>query len=184
MEQNIVGLQAPWITVLGKLQAMFEGDAEVEVKCPDMEANPFVINIDTINSTKCEALKKVLKTHYEFGNITVDIFVRVIDDGSETEEPTIEDFAEAFAGNPVFVTTATIENPMGQEFDHVIFAKEVIQFYNDDISDIYGNFNGTVEQVACDILNRGDVNFSTSNGSEDVEEEDDEVEVVEDDEEI
>jgi hypothetical protein len=177
MEQQNLGLQAPWITILGKLQAMFAEDGEVEVKCPDMEANPFVINIDTINATKCEALKRVLKTHYELGNVTVDIVVRVIDDGVQ-EDPTIEDFIEAFSGNPVFVTTASVTNPMGQTFDHVIFAKEVIQFYNDDISDIYGNFNGTVEQVACDILNRGDINFSTSNGSEESADDEEEAEEV------
>ena len=50
---------------------------------------------------------------------------------------------------------------------YVIFAKEIIQFFNDDLSDIYGNANFIVADLARERCNIGqNMYFCTANGSE------------------
>lgn len=34
----------------------------------------------------------------------------------------------------------------------ILFAKEVLQFYNDDVTDIFGNFNELAAHVFADII--------------------------------
>ena len=54
---------------------------------------------------------------------------------------------QALAGNTYFDSVLTTKNPFGGSRAYAIFAPKVIQFFNDDLSDAYSNFNDVAGQV-------------------------------------
>ena len=54
----------------------------------------------------------------------------------------------AFAGNPIVSEIVAVETPFQTTVDYCVFKKEVIQFYNDEMMDINGNYNGLAHDIA------------------------------------
>lgn len=69
-------------------------------------------------------------------------------------------YETAFSGNSIFskVVSASI---MGLDLGYCIFSSEIVQFWNDDLSDYYGNFNGLAEDIAREVLKETSVFFCT-----------------------
>lgn len=160
-----VGIEAPWWRIYKEISNLFAPDKEIEISKMD-ESDPSVckFTISSKNAAKIAALEKIVKNHFVIGNVTLDISFEYIKDGGNI---TADDFEAAFEGNSNYVTSKVISKGPFQDITYVIFAKEIIQFFDDDLTDIYGNFNGTVEEVASDICNKSsNINFSTANGTE------------------
>ena len=115
---------------------------------------------------KIAALEKVIKNVFNLGNVTLTVnFVHERED----EDVTAQDFIDAFEGNSNFVTVEETSKGLFQNLVYVIFAKEILQFFNDDLSDIYGNANLIVADAANDVCNKSkekEMYFCTSNGTE------------------
>ena len=96
------------------------------------------------------------------GNITV-----VLNYEDTSDHATIEDYTEAFKDTGYLVACESMETPMGN-FECPIFAKEIIQFFNDDTTDIYGNENIIVADAVREVSKDKDYHIliSTSNGTE------------------
>ena len=60
----------------------------------------------------------------------------------------------AFAGNPLFEEVKSTTFPLVG----LIMTKSVVQFFNDDLKDFYGNFNGVTSQVVNDLIHKWYVN--------------------------
>lgn len=146
-EQN-VGISSPWMTYYKKLVALFFDDPELEVKWIEDEKN---IIIESTNTFKIMALEKLLAPVVTFGNVTITVKC-LVKDGSEESVAAI--FRTAFAGNP-HISEVIEQETMGcidQTF--VLFKPEVIQFFNDDITDYHGNWNGLSEDIMREVINK------------------------------
>lgn len=165
MENNKrLTLEAPWNTYRKMLNALFEYDPEIEVgdviDAIGCQTIDYSIGIMVKNHRKFEALQKLLPANKEFGSINVAIYVY---DMENEEKNDIEVFKDLFNDNPIVSTFEKIKLPDGSERNFVCFRPEVIQFYDDDISDCYGNYNGLAEDIARAVFGdrAGDVSFST-----------------------
>ena len=134
-------LTAPWYEHQKKLAAMFELDEEVSVS-PVSDAAPendYSKNISVMvsNHAKAAALGKILKKSVEFGGVTLNVTVVDV----SAEETPAELAKAAFAYNRMVHDVRTDTDAAGAEHTYVIFESDVMQFFNDDLSDYQGNFN-------------------------------------------
>ena len=158
-------LSPPWYTYANMLKAVFEKDELVEVS--DLEKNEdengeYTITLTCKTERKCEALKKVLKTSVNFGKVTVVVNLTVEDDAVISEKAQI--FDDAFTGNPLYHGVVAVKTPWGVDDNYAVFDKGVIQFYNDDLSDLYNNYTAVVADVVKEITKgrkETDVRIST-----------------------
>ena len=61
-------------------------------------------------------------------------------------------FKTLFAGNPIVMTMETHTDPAGGQWNYVVFTPEVVQFYNDNLADYHGNWNGLAEEIAYEVF--------------------------------
>ncbi len=152
------GIQEPWVTTYNKIYALFGNDLDLTISnLNERTPGNYVIIISSQNNAKLESIKKILKNHFDFGNVTLDIeFIPENDD----EKITDSDFRNAFNCNENLAEVRSIETPDGFHRTYVVFEKEVVQFYNDDLTDLYGNYNGLMEDIARELFNEVDASIS------------------------
>lgn len=150
----IMGLSSPWFFFHKEVQALFGRDSEVHVKdLADLGEGKFGFLILVSNLAKAQAIKAILPQTVPLGNITISITVLGPDedDINCSEVPVVELYNTAFSGNPIFEQTLS-KSICGMTFNYCIFKKEVIQFWNDDLSDYCGNYNGLATDIAKEVL--------------------------------
>ena len=139
-----LGLAAPWQTLFSQLHNLFRGDPEIALTQSEHE-----IEIKVATQVKADALAQLLPPSYHFGNVTVA--VKVIP-GNAKGESTGSVARDAFAGNAAVVDIADISAPGGGRFTYVLFKPEIVQFYNDDLSDLNGLCTTFYAAIAQDTL--------------------------------
>ena len=157
-------LSPPWITLLSEVKALFKDDPEVEVVYD--EAN-YVIRLMVTNQAKAEALDKIVRHEVAFGNVTARITVKYTEKNQSEFDAKIATFKTAFAGNPAFVNVIVGGNPVMGQVGYVMFKKEVVQFYNDNLADPEGNESTLYATIAKDVLD-SHPGFYFSTDSEDL----------------
>ena len=152
-----LNLSSPWVTYYRKIEALFGKDKDITI-----EYNNDVpeIKLFVTDEEKAEAIAKLLPMSETFGNVTLKISV---------VPPNVEDlnvvelFRTAFKDNPILDSVEAVIDPVTQaEFDYVVFKKEVIQFFDDDLSDINGNCTTLSEDIARDVFPNERIFFCTS----------------------
>lgn len=145
-------IEAPWYTFNKKVKALFEKDPAIEVS--DIYAYPkeegvYGFNISATDEEKYRALKVLIPEQVKFGNIMLKI--SIFDESLERE--TIGDlFATLFEGNAIFRDVQEVEDFTGAAHTFVRFNPEVIQFFDDDISDYSGIWSGLAQDIAKEVF--------------------------------
>ena len=150
---NKVQLASPWENFYHEIDALFKNDPDVKVKF-DEENNVVQLFVD--NQEKADALTQILPTERTFGNVTVYVEVLPADKTNNVADL----FQAAFKGNPAIAYIKTIE-VFGAPMTYVLFKKEVVQYYNDDLSDIHGNRSTLYQDIAKDIFDEAGIFFCT-----------------------
>ena len=159
--QTKVDVSPPWYTLLHKFEALFGDDPELTV---GFESNDdgYFITLESRNSTKLDALEKMLKPALDFGNVGVKLKFKVSNDAPSTYERAID----AFSGNPMFEDILPRSFMPGAQIDQVcvIMKKDIVQFFNDNLDDFYGNLNLLPTDIAKEIFadEDGTLQFSIS----------------------
>ena len=143
-------LSAPWVTYVNKVKALFEKDPEIEITFLNSNWSPRLI-IKTDNSNKAAALGIVFPNEKIFGNIT--LFIDIIGDIESAAFECDQDIITAlFDGNPVFAFSELVHDIFGGSILYVVFKNEVVQFFNDNLNDIYGNISTLYQNIAKEIF--------------------------------
>lgn len=151
-------ISAPWITFSKEVEQLFKRDPEVKVLYNDKNKELTLLVTDY---EKTEALKKILPEKKEFGNVAVHLKVLY----KEYVKTTEDIFNAAFKGNPAFKYTfafKTDTNPI----TYVVFAKEVVQYWNDDMSDPHGITSTLYQNIANNVFEHDGAIYSTDSDSE------------------
>lgn len=138
-------LSPPWITFVHEIEALFAADPDVKVK---FDENKNIVKLYVADTDKAEALEKLIPSKKEFGNIVIVVEVIPPNLGEMSEEQL---FKKAFAGNPAVSYTASYDNPLGH-LTYIVFKKEVVQFFNDQLDDINGNKSMLLQDIASDVF--------------------------------
>ena len=150
-------LAAPWTTYYRQLQSFFKKDEEVKVIFDNQNAS---IKIFVENPTKADALTLLLPTAKSFGNVTVNVSVIPANTTAVSAKVDLDPkndqqlFNYALYGNKAVSFIQEVGFMGNQKFMYVVFDKEVVQFYNDDISDIRGLCHTLYQDIANTIFEK------------------------------
>lgn len=144
-----VGLAPPWSSYCSMLKELFKGDPDVTVVY-DIEGENKEIKLLVHGEKKADALSRVLPDHKDFGNVCLKL--TVVPENDDEEVSRVELFKRAFDGNGNVSSIVDVELPFGGTLHYVVFKGEVVQYYDDNLSDAYGNTNTLYEDVAREIF--------------------------------
>jgi len=145
-----LNLITPWGEYYAELNALFGDDPEVSVELADAG---YEVRLRVENPEKAEAIRQLLPTEKRFGNIVLKI--TVIPANAEYSDPA-NLFQTAFAGNPAFSYARSSKDIPGvPDFNYIVFANKVVQYYNDDLSDVNGLRSTLYQDIAREVF--GDI---------------------------
>lgn len=147
-----MNLSAPWYTYAKKVKAFFAYDDEVTIgeleklDDPSTTGGSYLLTITVKSPTKAYALEKLIRPDTVFGD--THVFTDVALEGVDGTEGILR---AAFKGHFAVEDVATKATPGGNSV-YLRFQPEIIQFYNDDLSDYSGNYTELIHKVAADII--------------------------------
>lgn len=151
-----LNITCPWVTLYDQINAMFASDPSVRVVLLDSEKTIYVY---AESAAKSSAINKLLKHDYNFGGVEVKVIVLP---PNPKKTPNAEPFLlkdakqvveTAFKDNSALSRAVWSALPITQDALYVAFANRVVQFFNDDLSDINGNCSTLYHCIAHDIFN-------------------------------
>ena len=143
-------LSAPWVIYAKEVTELFREDPEIIV-CYDEGSNTIRLYVE--NAEKADALTKLLPAEKTFGNVTVRT---VVFPANVSAPPKVSLFQTAFKGNPVFVGASTVEGIFTNPVSYVVFKNKVVQYYADNLHDLYGNCSTLYQEIAKDVFGEDD----------------------------
>ncbi len=165
MEKSaITKLSPPWYAYHRKVQAMFGRDPEVHVKdLAEIGECRYSYMILISDKEKAKAIKAILPQNVKMGNIEIDLAILGPDedDIDPLDKSDSEIYETAFSENPIFEKTA-VRSFGPFETSYCIFKKEVIQFWNDDLYDYYGNYSRLASDIARELFNPSEIQYCIS----------------------
>ena len=154
IELKKVGLSSPWAIYYRQLEAFFKNDPDIEMAFNNED---HVITMRVESPVKAEALEQLLPAEKTFGNVTVHLNIIPAD----IKNDKLALLAKALDGNPIVNDITTVES-MGMEASFIIFRREVVQYFNDDLSDAHGLCSTLYQDLAKEIFGEdAGVYFST-----------------------
>ncbi|HEX8230199.1 MAG TPA: hypothetical protein VF826_12925 [Chloroflexia bacterium] len=152
-----VGLSPPWYTLWNKIDKAIGADPGFKVEPLQDNGNGTYTVLIKAQGGDPTPLAAVLKKSHTLGNITVyvevqELHVDVL--SINTPDELVGALKGALKGNPYFVQALEPEPSPYFPVPSVVavITPSVIQFYNDDLSDYYRNFNGLAAEVFAEIL--------------------------------
>lgn len=176
---------SPWAEYYRKIQAFFKYDCAVNVIYD--EAAPEIKIYVNNNAPKADALTQLLPETKEFGNVTLRITIvptngdtgidpnyrygsgyrrrqYIISDSfsSENKSRSVRDlFFDALNGNDAF-SFGNVIHLQTNDVIYFVFKNEVVQYYNDDLGDYFGQCSTLYQNLAADIFKpASNVHFCT-----------------------
>lgn len=146
-----LNLSAPWIVFYREVEAMFKHDGEVHVVY-DEDNMELYLYVD--RAAKAAALAKLLPAEKDFG--AVKLKITVVPANDEQAEDIRDIYGAAFYGNPALSFIRNVHGIFSNGLKYVVFRKEVVQYWVDDLGDIYGQRSTLYQDIAKDIFGEAD----------------------------
>lgn len=160
----IIRKSAPWVTYYREVDALFKKDKEVLVVF-DEENIELKIYVD--NQEKASAIRYLMPNEKEFGDVILKIKV-IPSNGKQLRDvgtTNIVDIAsDAFRCNNAVCAITDVRAAF--DLVYVIFKKEVVQYFDDNLGDINGNCSTLYEVIARDVLNDVGIKYCTDCGKD------------------
>lgn len=155
-------LAPPWVTYVNEIKALFEGDKDVRVTYDNDKVE---INIYVEEFRKARAIEEILPISKQFGKVELKIYVipANVDENGDLSKCTYgQIFDAAFKGNPAYSFSVDIDSVFTNVLTYVVFTNKVVQFFNDNLNDVYGNMSTLYQEIASDVFEtKGNVFFCT-----------------------
>ena len=153
MSENVrLKLSPPWITYFNEIKALFEHDVQIKLNFTED-----TIKLYVDNPAKAYALSQILPEEKVFGNITVKVIVIPANEDASFAEDTYtigEIFEMAFKNNPIYAFVYEVPQIFNNRIVYVVFKNKVVQFFNDNLSDVYGNVSTLYQNIAYDVFTK------------------------------
>jgi len=156
-----VKLSPSWTTVEKKIRALFNGDEDITIKPMKRLADGNLeLSLEGPDACKMIALSSIMKTKYNFGNFNLNLVFKTTN-GKEVGPIEVDEwyddlygvYEDAFCSTPAVIDVKEVQDITPADIVVIEFKKEVVQFFNDDLTDYYGNWNGLYTDIAKELLN-------------------------------
>lgn len=161
-----LNLSSPWVVYYRKLSAFFKEDSEVRITYDEIEQE---IKLYVDNAEKAVALEKLLPHEQNFGNVTLYITIvpankTTFDSVKVAYSTSSSDIIQICFNNKAVVGIKVVDGIMTNRIIFVIFKKEVVQYFTDNIGDYHGICSILYQDLAKEIFGNIDgVFFCTDN---------------------
>ncbi|PEI86307.1 hypothetical protein [Bacillus toyonensis] len=163
MQENVQAqpqLSPPWITYFNELRNSIGADPTVTVGPLIPVGGNYIILVHALSNEKARALATLLKSSIQFGNVSVTVIVTNNENEIVNPFPCPLDafeiahlFQVALENNPYFEQVVVQPQfPGGVNVVFPVFKVEVIQFFNEDISNLCQTFTGVAANVFRDVM--------------------------------
>ena len=142
----------PWVIVIRKFEALFDGDPQIACNANFSGAHPSIV-LACNNGDKVAALLKILPTEIEFGNVKLTVTVDGVP-SNRAFTSKVELFDTAFNGNPAYAYSVCPAEEGYQWIGttYVVFNNCVVQFAADNLNDCHGIISTLYETIAGELL--------------------------------
>lgn len=160
----IIKKSAPWVTYYREVNELFKKDKEVFVVFDEENVE---LKIYVKDQIKASAIQYLMPTEKEFGNVVIKIDV-IPANGKELREVSTSNIVtiacDAFRDNDAVYMVTDVRAVF--DLVYVIFRKEVVQFFDDNIGDINGNCSTLYEVIARNVFKDIGIKYCTDCGKE------------------
>lgn len=149
-------IEAPWYTFQKKVKALFDKDPDITVNDvveSDNDEEDYSFDILIKNHEKFIAMDRLLPKLRKFGNVILKVYIYDMENSNDVN-PVLSLYRTLFDKNPIVKDIVENVDPTGTAHDYVRFQPEVIQFFDDDLSDYSGNWNGLAQDIARELFDR------------------------------
>lgn len=157
-----IKLSSPWDIFYREVNELFKEDPEIRVVYNE-ETNEIKLYVES--SVKATALNDLLPEEMTYGNVTQKI--TVVPANAFTHNYVVynaQKFATAFENNPVLSRIETVGEIFSNPITYVVFINKVVQYFDDDISDINGQCSTLYQEIAKNVFGSIDgIYFCTDN---------------------
>ena len=147
------GVSSPWVCEFRKYQVLFGQDQDIKL---DFDNDEPAIMVYINGQDKYEALSQLLPSEKHFGGVTLKIYLIPANDWKLAK---LDLFRKAFNGNPIVTDFISIPKEMTEStnnFDYVVFKKEVAQYHDDSLNDPHGNRSALYQDIANEVFENHD----------------------------
>jgi len=146
---------SPWTIHAAEINALFGNDPEVHVEYNDYDCE---VKLYVDNAVKAQAIDMILPDEVEFGNVELSIVVVPSNNGRIIFSDFFgkswkEIFDLAFENNPAYAFTKEVQGVLSNKIYYVVFKNKVVQFFGDNLNDLYGNISTLYQEIAKEVLN-------------------------------
>ena len=168
----LLRLSAPWQIFYKELSELFKKDPEIHIVYDTDEQE---ISLYIENQVKADALAEILPEELSFGSVKVQINIIPTNENSRRSVGSL--YEDAFYKNPIVNEVVTLDGIMTNPITYVIFKKEVVQYYNDDLGDAHGMCSTLYQDMAyrvfeekegvffCTDIRNGTIVYTTTSNS-------------------
>ena len=150
---------SPWVNYYREIEALFGKDPDITIEFSNDEK---FIKLYITGREKYEALTQLLPTEKVFGNVVLKI---ELIPSNKLELSKVDLFRRAFSGNPIVNDIISIDKEItgsANDFNYIVFAKEVVQYHDDSLNDPHGNRSTLYQEIAKDVFGEhGGIYFCT-----------------------
>lgn len=141
----------PWVTFVSELEQMFKYDAEVHIVY-DNSLHEVMVYVDS--ARKAAALSELLPGRKTYGNVELTVNVVPANGGAVpfAAGSRAAMFQDAFKGNEAFSFLKTVKGVFTNNLTYVVFKNRVVQYFDDNLGDIYGQRSTLYQEIAKDIF--------------------------------
>lgn len=146
-----IKLAPPWITLASEMEQLFKYDPEVHIV---YDNDAFIISVYVDKQRKADALAALLPETITFGNIELHINVIPANGALSTTVGLSQAqlFKNAFEDNGAFAFVKQVTGIFSNNLTYVVFKNKVVQYFNDNLGDIYGNCSTLYQDIAKNIF--------------------------------
>lgn len=147
-------LEAPWDSFRKKVNALFGQDPDIivgEVYEPEDGSTDFAFDLEIRDHEKYLALDRALPKVRKFGTVTLGIVLYDEENAADGNDR-VDLYRTIFQGNPIVKDIREAVDFAGARHGFIRFQPEVIQFFDDDISDFDGNWSGLAQNIAREVF--------------------------------
>lgn len=151
-------LAPPWVTFVNEVKALFDEDPQIIVA---YDNDAVEVKLYVNDAKKAEAIQLLLPENKNYGNVDlkITIFPANIGNYDFSKYTFGQIFDTAFDGNPVYSFSRDIDSVFTNVLTYVVFTNKVVQFFNDNLNDIYGNMTTLYQEIASDVFEAGESVF-------------------------
>ena len=148
---NNTKLSPPWYNYVCEIKELFGPDPDIQIQ---FNPNKMDLVLRVIGDDKAKAIGDLLPLAKPFGDISLSISVIPANEPNATSKYKL--FSDAFKGNPAVTNIVNVDDVFTNPVTYVEFQKKVIQYFNDDMSDLHGNRTTLLEDIAKEVFEYND----------------------------